>query len=215
MVTQPNESQDKWSAALAAPNHIIGARFAAFVLLALHVSAVQAQGSDPAIDVQDSETQQQIDAAVQAIYPSLVRIHVVMEEPTNGRMKKIGGTGSGTIIHPEGYVLTNHHVAGNSTRVWCRLSNKLRVDAELIGTDPQTDLCLLKLNLDQIPDAMKPLPVARFGEFDSLEVGDKVLAMGSPAGVSQSVTLGVVANLEMIIRGILVDWIKMVKKSAI
>ncbi|MGJ8657532.1 MAG: PDZ domain-containing protein [Akkermansiaceae bacterium] len=153
------------------------------------------------IRVNSSADQAKIDAAIAKVYPALVRIHVVSEEPKDGRMLKTGSTGSGTIIHPEGYVLTNHHVAGEGTRIWVRLSNKLKVDATLIGTDPQTDLCILKLNLDQIPDSLKPLNVAKFGDFQTLNVGDSVLAMGSPAGVSQSVTLGVVANLEMIIPG--------------
>ena len=113
-------------------------------------------------------------------------------------MQKGQGSGSGTIIHKDGYVLTNHHVAGGSSRVWVRLSNKLKVEAKVVGTDPQTDLCVLKLDMSQIPAEMKPLPVGEFGDFDTLEVGESVLAMGSPAGVSQSVTLGVVANLEMI-----------------
>ncbi len=146
----------------------------------------------------DEEKQAAIDAAIAKVYPALVRIHVVAERPRAGRMEKYGGTGSGTIVHPDGYVLTNHHVAGNGTRIWCRMADKSRVDATLIGTDPQTDLCIIKLNMDQIPESSKPLPTAQFGEFNSLEVGDTVLAMGSPAGVSQSVTLGVVANLEMI-----------------
>lgn len=151
--------------------------------------------------VNSSADQSKIDAAIAKVYPALVRIHVVAETPKDGRMLKRGGTGSGTIIHPDGYVLTNHHVAGEGTRIWVRLSNKLRVDATLVGSDPQTDLCIIKLNLDQIPEDMKPLPVAKFGDFKTLNVGDSVLAMGSPAGVSQSVTLGVVANLEMIIPG--------------
>ena len=113
-------------------------------------------------------------------------------------MEKQAGTGSGTIIHKDGYIVTNHHVAGNATRLWVRLSNKARVDAKVVGTDPQTDLCVIQLNMDQVPESMKPLPVAKFGDFSTLRVGDTVLAMGSPAGVSQSVTLGVVANLEMI-----------------
>ena len=116
-------------------------------------------------------------------------------------MEKYGGTGSGTIIHKDGYVVTNHHVAGKGSRIWCRLADKTRVDAELIGTDPQTDLCIIKLNMDQIPDRLKPLPIGKFGNVDSIEVGDTVLAMGSPAGVSQSVTVGVVANMEMITPG--------------
>ena len=140
----------------------------------------------------------EIDAAIAKVYPALVRVHVVATRPSAGRMEKFGGTGSGTIIHPDGYVVTNHHVAGNGTRIWCRLADKTRVDATLVGTDPQTDLCIIKLDLDQIPDELKPLPVAEFGRVDAIEVGDTVLAMGSPAGVSQSVTIGVVANTETV-----------------
>ena len=142
-----------------------------------------------------------IDAAIAKVYPSLARIHVIMESPKDGRMQKSGGTGSGTIIHKDGYILTNHHVAGNSTRIWVRLADKTKVDAVIVGTDPQTDLCVIKLNMDQVPESMKPLPVAKFGDFKTLKVGDTVMSMGSPAGVSQSVTLGVVANMEMISPG--------------
>ena len=149
----------------------------------------------------DDGDQALIDAAIAKVYPSLARIHVVSERPRGGRMEKVAGTGSGTIIHEDGYIVTNHHVAGNATRVWVRLSNKTKVEARVVGTDPQTDLCVIQLDMDRVPDSMKPLPVASFGDFSTLEVGDTVLAMGSPAGVSQSVTLGVVANLEMIVPG--------------
>ena len=175
--------------------------------IALAQDAGEARLADKAPKLADKaliahrDDQALIDAAIAKVYPSLARIHVVSEVPRDGRMEKVGGTGSGTIIHPDGYIVTNHHVAGNATRVWVRLSNKTKVEARVIGTDPQTDLCVIKLDMDRVPESMKPLPVAKFGDFDTLEVGDSVLAMGSPAGVSQSVTLGVVANLEMIVPG--------------
>lgn len=160
-----------------------------------------AESATKAAQGADRTDQAVIDAAITKVYPSLARIHVIMERPKDGRMQKAGGTGSGTIIHEDGYILTNHHVAGNGTRVWVRLSNKLKVDAVVVGTDPQTDLCVIKMNMDQVPEAMKPLPVAKFGDIKTLKVGDTVMSMGSPAGVSQSVTLGVVANMEMIAPG--------------
>jgi serine protease Do len=163
--------------------------------------ALEAAPSIPSPLLVDRADQAVIDAAIAKVYPSLARIHVIMESPKDGRMQKAGGTGSGTIIHKDGYILTNHHVAGNGTRIWVRLSNKTKVDATVVGTDPQTDLCVIKLNMDQVPDSMKPLPVAKFGDFKTLSVGDTVMSMGSPAGVSQSVTLGVVANMEMIAPG--------------
>ncbi|NWK57144.1 PDZ domain-containing protein [Verrucomicrobiaceae bacterium N1E253] len=153
------------------------------------------------VKVESPADQAVVDAAIAKVYPSLVRIHVIMENPKDGRMQKNGGTGSGTIIHPDGYILTNHHVAGKGTRVWVRLANKEKINAEVVGTDPQTDLCVIKMNMDQVPDSMKPLPVASFGDIKTLKVGDRVMSMGSPAGVSQSVTMGVVANMEMIAPG--------------
>lgn len=139
-----------------------------------------------------------IQSALDAVYPALVRIHVVSENGYSGRMQKNRGTGSGTIIHPDGYVLTNHHVAGRATRMTVRLADRQECRATLIGTDPLSDLAILKINRHDLRDPNAPLPVARFGDSDSLQVGDVVLAMGSPAGLSQSVTKGVVANTQMI-----------------
>jgi len=142
-----------------------------------------------------------IQRAVDAVYPALVRIHVVFEEGQRGRMEKKRASGSGAIISEDGYLITNHHVAGRATRIVCRLSNREEVDAELIGTDPLSDIAVLKLDLSTRRDPTAPLGVARFGDSDKLQVGDVVLAMGSPAGVSQSVTKGIVANTEMISPG--------------
>lgn len=143
----------------------------------------------------------EIQPAVDAVYPALVRIHVVSEQGSGGRMRKSRSSGSGTIISKEGHILTNHHVAGRATRIICRLSDREEVEAELIGTDALTDLSVLKLNLASRRDPSKPIPCANFGDSDEVQVGDVVLAMGSPAGLSQSVTRGVVANTEMISPG--------------
>jgi serine protease Do len=142
-----------------------------------------------------------IEAAVQAVYPALVRIHVVSEDGGAGRMQKRRGSGSGTIIHPDGYILTNHHVAGRATRIMVRLADRQEVRATLVGTDPLSDLAILKIDKSNLRDTEAPLPVAKFGDSSTLEVGDVVLAMGSPAGLSQSVTQGIVANTEMISPG--------------
>ena len=141
----------------------------------------------------------EMDAAVDAVVPALVRIHVVSGVPKDGRMVKRVGSGSGTIISKDGYVLTNHHVAGKAQRISCRLANRMEVKAELVGTDILTDLAVLKLDLSDWDEAeFGPIPVASFGDSDRVGVGDVVLAMGSPAGLSQSVTRGIVANMEMI-----------------
>jgi serine protease Do len=140
----------------------------------------------------------EIQPAVDAVYPALVRIQVVTEQGEGGRMIKSRASGSGTIISKEGHILTNHHVAGRATRIICRLADREEIEAELVGTDALTDLAVLKLNLASRRDPSKPVPCATFGNSAEVEVGDVVLAMGSPAGLSQSVTRGVVANTEMI-----------------
>ncbi|HWB05084.1 MAG TPA: PDZ domain-containing protein [Verrucomicrobiales bacterium] len=139
------------------------------------------------------------DTAIAAVYPALTLIRVVMEEGEDGRMKKMQGSGSGAIISQDGYVLTNHHVAGRGTRFVCTLSTREEVDATLVGTDALADLAIIKLDLATRRLKDQPLPVAKFGDSDKLRVGDVVLAMGSPGGLSQSITRGIVANREMIV----------------
>jgi serine protease Do len=142
-----------------------------------------------------------VDAAVQAVYPALVRIHVVFEEGGGGRMQKGRSSGSGTIISTAGHILTNHHVAGRATRISVRLADRQEIRATLVGTDPLADLAVLKIDKKDLRNPDAPLPVAKFGDSARLQVGDVVLAMGSPAGLSQSVTQGIVANTEMIAPG--------------
>lgn len=147
---------------------------------------------------EDTATRTAIQRAVDAVYPALVRIHVVSEEGQDGRMRKLRATGSGAIISEDGYIITNHHVAGRATRIFCRLSNREQIDAVLVGTDALSDIAVLKLDLSTRSNPKAKLAVAQFGDSDALLVGDVVLAMGSPAGLSQSVTRGIVANTAMI-----------------
>ena len=144
------------------------------------------------------EVKAAIDKAVAAVYPALVRIEAVLEEGGEGRMRKMAGVGSGSIITPDGYVLTNHHVAGRATRIVCQLTNHEEVDATLVASDALSDLAVIKLDLKGRREGAAQLSVARFGDSDALGVGESVLAMGCPAGLSQSVTLGIVSNKEMI-----------------
>ena len=157
---------------------------------------MSAQETPPASPAPQSP---EVERAIASVYPALVLIQVVMEEGDDGRMKKMRGSGSGAIISAEGHVLTNHHVAGRGTRFVCTLSTREEVDATLIGTDALADLAIIKLDLATRRLKDQPLPVAKFGDSDKLRVGDSVLAMGSPGGISQSITRGIVANKEMIV----------------
>jgi len=135
-----------------------------------------------------------IDRAIAAVYPSLVRISVVAIEHEEGREIKMEASGSGTIITPDGFVVTNHHVAGRTRRIICTLPSREEVPADLVGTDPLSDIAVLKLR----PPSPRTFPAAAFGRSSELKRGETVLAMGSPLSVSQSVTLGVVSNTELI-----------------
>ena len=147
------------------------------------------------LDAEEGAIQRAVDNAIAKVKPALVRIHVVSVWDNQGREVKQESSGSGVIITPEGHVVTNHHVAGRAKRLVCTLSNKKEVEADLIGTDPLSDISVIKL---RNPDNEK-YPFVSFGDSDELEVGDQVLAMGSPLALSQSVTMGIVSNTEMVI----------------
>jgi serine protease Do len=139
-----------------------------------------------------------VESALAKVAPSLVRIHVVTVDHNDGRELKREASGSGTIITPEGHVVTNHHVAGKTRSIVCTLPTREEIPAELIGTDPLSDIAVLKLK----PATPRTFPVAKFGDVSRLKVGDRVLALGSPLALSQSVTMGIVSNTEMIMPGL-------------
>jgi Do/DeqQ family serine protease len=98
------------------------------------------------------------------------------------------GLGSGVIVSASGYILTNDHVVEESDAIEVILNDGRHASAKIIGTDPETDLAILKIELDR-------LPVITLGNSDSLQVGDQVLAIGNPFGVGQTVTSGIVSAL--------------------
>ncbi|MDX1410617.1 MAG: Do family serine endopeptidase [Nitrospirales bacterium] len=103
---------------------------------------------------------------------------------------RVPGSGSGVIIHEDGYVVTNNHVIGaDTTEAEVRLSDESKFIAQVIGRDQDTDLALLKINTD------RDLPTAEFGDSASLKVGQWVLAVGNPMGLDRTVTLGVVSGI--------------------
>jgi Do/DeqQ family serine protease len=98
------------------------------------------------------------------------------------------GLGSGVIVSPEGYILTNNHVIEGAAEIQVTLSDSRRAIAQVIGADPETDLAILRITLDR-------LPVITLGNSDTAQVGDRVLAIGNPFGVGQTVTSGIVSAL--------------------
>jgi serine protease Do len=138
--------------------------------------------------------QEKILQAKDKVLPALVHIEPVKEIFTSGKRVKFQVTGSGMIFSPEGYILTNNHVAEKASLVKCTLANKEELQAEVIGLDALTDLAVLKLDLTDKGD-MK-LPFVEFGNSDSLQVGQFVLALGSPLGLSRSLSMGVISSLD-------------------
>lgn len=97
--------------------------------------------------------------------------------------------GSGFIIDKAGYVVTNNHVVDSAKKITVTLPDKREFTAKLVGTDPVTDVALLKIQSD------RPLPMVEFGDDKRLRVGDWVVAVGNPFGLSNSVTAGIVSSL--------------------
>jgi serine protease Do len=128
------------------------------------------------------------------VYPALVNISVVQRFFQQGHAKRMPAGGSGVIVSPDGYVLTNHHVAFRASRIVCRLPDGEELEASVVTDDPLTDLSVLKLRLDRRAGGAAPLPFAVLGDATVLDVGDQVLAMGNPMLLGSSMTLGIVSN---------------------
>lgn len=112
----------------------------------------------------------------------------IPQAPRNpgGRQREAQSLGSGFIISPDGYIMTNNHVVADADEIIVRLSDRSELEAKLIGADPRSDVALLKVE-------GKDLPVVRLGKSDELKVGEWVLAIGSPFGFDHSVTAGIVS----------------------
>jgi serine protease Do len=134
--------------------------------------------------------------AAQRALPAVVQIRVTSLHDRRGGWSarrrfedRSVGTGSGFVIDEDGHVVTNHHVVRDAERVVVALADGREYGAAIIGSDPGTDVALLRLeNLGS-----DKLPVARFGDSDALEVGDWVLALGNPLGLKFTVTAGIVS----------------------
>jgi len=132
------------------------------------------------------------------VTPTIVQITVVSEAnnphenffffPFKDMPQEEKGTGSGIIISDDGYILTNNHVVENANKVTVGLSDKRTFDATVVGTDPLTDLAVIKIDA-------KNLPVAYLGDSDNLKVGQWVMAIGNPLSLTSTVTAGIVSAI--------------------
>lgn len=150
------------------------------------------------LDTFRAELRSLIEEARNRVYPALVNIQLVTSVYAGGKEIKGRSVGSGTLIDERGHVLTNQHVTNEGQYFRCTLIDKVEVSAELVGEDPLTDLAVLRLKLEELPPDHPPLVIAELGDSNRLDVGDFVMAMGSPLALSRSVTLGIVSNTERV-----------------
>ncbi len=188
--------------------------FAMAVLMAINVAAVRAADSKNGIEILDRSAKA-FASVVKDVKPAVVHVKVTSSvtasqdieqffnhpfferffgpqfQPPDSqpqpRKRQQYGAGSGFIISKEGHILTNNHVVENAEKITVTLADNQEVDAELVGTDPQSDVALIKIN---VPDV---LPTITLGDSDALEVGEWVIAIGNPFGLEQTVTVGVVS----------------------
>ncbi len=176
----------------------LGTMAAAFGTLASGCSqeaaaAAEAATADAAVaDPSHYDPRQSLAPMIKAVGPAVVAVDARGPAPRRVRGRTdddvVRGRGSGFIVDGEGLVVTNHHVVDGAPSVQVRLSDGRRFDAKVVGSDPATDLALLRL------DGADALPVVSLGDSGSLEVGDWVVALGNPMGLEHSATVGILSG---------------------
>jgi len=151
------------------------------------------------LDADASSFSQAFIEVAEKVTPAIVQISVVSERenphsdwfffPFKDMPKEQRGSGSGIIISKDGYILTNNHVVEGASKVSVGLSDKRQFDATIVGTDPLTDLAVVKIEADN-------LPVAFLGNSDNLKVGQWVMAIGNPLSLASTVTAGIVSAID-------------------
>ena len=188
---------------------IVGGLALAFVIVAIRPDLIRRGSAAAVLPAMPPEAPASVPAparvtyaaAVQRAAPAVVNIYTqrLVRERVAPSMGELFGDylpryrqrierslGSGVIVDEAGHIVTNHHVIANADSISVQLEDGRVAEAHIVGRDPDTDLAVLKINLS-------PLPVAVFGRSDQLKVGDVVLAIGNPIGLTHTVTHGIVS----------------------
>ena len=144
-----------------------------------------AQSSDSALLDEYSRT---VVAAVDRVAPAVVNIDIKQRVEARGREREVAGSGSGFIIAPDGFILTNSHVVHNASAITVNLSDGRDFPAQPVGDDPDTDLAVIRIDAPQLAHV-------RLADSENLRVGQIVIAIGNPFGFQASVTAGVISAL--------------------
>jgi serine protease Do len=173
------------------------------------VKDIPSKISKQSVDIM-TRTGQAMAEIAEAVKPAIVNIATVRTEKTGGmnpllddpffrrffgdqfrhrdipKERKASSLGSGVIVSPDGYILTNNHVVKNADKIKVLLSDKREYEGKIIGTDPKTDLSVIKIDADNLISL-------NLGNSDELKVGAIVLAVGNPFGLNQTITMGIVS----------------------
>ena len=147
--------------------------------------------TNPDLDLLDAYSRAVVNV-VDTIGPAVVSINIGWQIQKHGMEQ--GGSGSGVIFAPDGYILTNSHVVHNATKIHVILNNNQKFEAEIVGEDSATDLAVIRVNASH-------LPYAGLGDSDSLKVGQLAIAIGNPLGFQSTVSTGVISATGRHLRG--------------
>jgi serine protease Do len=156
---------------------------ASFVEIAKHVepAVVNIETTQPQIETSDKDDEDKDDQSTKNPLFDMFRPH-----PRSPQR----GVGSGFIVNSKGYILTNYHVVEDAAKIWVSLQTNERYPGKVVGFDPETDVAVIKI------DVARDLPTVTLGDSNAAQVGDWVLAMGSPFGLDQTVTAGIISKKE-------------------
>ncbi|MGA3067919.1 MAG: trypsin-like peptidase domain-containing protein [Tepidisphaeraceae bacterium] len=165
-------------------------------LLFCSIQSVLLAGCQGVAEPYPQATPQRVTAVIAKISPAVVRVDVAIAEYKDGKQNLIRGNGSGVIIDDQGRILTNYHVAGRAVEIYVILANQERVPAHLIGDDHWTDLAIIQMDPDAVRKRQITFSYAPLGESSTLQVGQDVMAFGTPYGLARTVTRGSISNID-------------------